>query len=119
MLRYSVGGRTITFDADLPGHDRPFVFRPEDILPNGIPPLAGKIVIFDGEGLHTSVGIADFLGGKGTQIDYVTPGFSPVSRASVRQFAARFILQRLKPGRRAFRADDLGEQHRRPQCDTL
>jgi thioredoxin reductase len=92
--RYSVGGRSITFDADIPGHDRSFVYRPEDILLDGTRP-SGKIVLIDGEGMHTSAGIAEMLAARG-EVLYVTAGFSPLSPRLVDNFEARFIVQRLK-----------------------
>lgn len=92
---YSRGGRSITFDADIPGHDRAFVYRPEDILLGGARP-SGKIVLFDGEGLHASTGIAELLAGAGADLLYVTAGFSPLSPRLVDNFEARFIMQRLK-----------------------
>ena len=93
--RYSFGGRSITYDADIPGHDRAFVYRPEDILLGGARP-SGRIVLLDGEGLHTSAGIAEMLGGGGGEVTYVTAGFSPLSPRLVDNFEARFIAKRMK-----------------------
>ncbi|CAN7665251.1 FAD-dependent oxidoreductase [Phenylobacterium sp. LjRoot225] len=93
--RYSPGGRSITFDADIPGHDRAFVYRPEDILLGGARP-SGRIVLLDGEGLHASAGIAELLGSAGAEVTYVTAGFSPLSPRLVDSFEARFVVQRLK-----------------------
>jgi thioredoxin reductase len=93
--RYSIGGRSITYDADIPGHDRPFVYRPEDILLGGIRP-SGKIVLLDGEGLHASTGIAEMLASAGGQVIYVNAGFSPLSPRLVDSFEARHIVKRMK-----------------------
>lgn len=93
--RYSVGGRSITLDADIPGYDRPFVYRPEDILLGGTHP-SGRIVLLDGEGQHTSAGIAEMLASSGAEVHYVTAGFSPLSPRLVDNFEARFIVRRLK-----------------------
>ncbi|CAN7342341.1 FAD-dependent oxidoreductase [Phenylobacterium sp. LjRoot219] len=93
--RYSPGGRSITFDADLPGSDRPFVYRPEEILLGGARP-SGRVVLVDGEGLHASAGIAELLALGGADVTYVTAGFSPLSPRLVDSFEARFIVQRLK-----------------------
>jgi hypothetical protein len=92
---YSRGGHSITFDADIPGHDRSFVFRPEDILLRGARP-GGKVLLLDGEGLHASAGIAELLGSAGAQLLYVTAGFSPLSPRLVDNFESRAIVTRLK-----------------------
>ncbi len=92
---YSIGGRSITLDADIPGHDQAFVYRPEDILLRGARP-SGRVILIDGEGLHTSVGIAELLASLGAQVLYVTAGFSPLSPRLIDNFESRFIVQRLK-----------------------
>ena len=93
--RYSAGGRSITSDADIPGSDRHFVYRPEDILLHGVRP-SGKIILLDGEGMHASVGIAELLASSGADVLYVTAGFSPLSPRLVDSFEARFIMRRMK-----------------------
>lgn len=93
--RYSPGGRSITCDADIPGHERSHVYRPEDILMRGVRP-AGKVILIDGEGLHASAGVAELLGSHGAAVLYVTAGFSPLSPRLVDNFEARFVVQRLK-----------------------
>lgn len=93
--RYSTGGRSITFDADIPGHDRDFVYRPEDILLMGARP-SGKIVLLDGEGMHASAGIAELLAASGNAVTYVTAGFSPLSPRLVDSFEARHVVMRMK-----------------------
>ena len=45
--------------------------------------MSGRIVLLDGEGLHTSAGIAELLAASGADVEYVTSGFSPLSGASV------------------------------------
>ena len=64
---YSKGGRSITVDADIPGHDRSFVYRPEDILLGGARP-SGKVILLDGEGMHASVGVAELLASAGADV---------------------------------------------------
>lgn len=93
--RYSPGGRSVTFDADIPGWDRDFVLRPEDLLLGGAQP-AGRVVLLDGEGLHASAGIAERLATRGCEVLYVTAGFSPLSPRLVDNFEARYVVQRLK-----------------------
>jgi 2,4-dienoyl-CoA reductase-like NADH-dependent reductase (Old Yellow Enzyme family) len=93
--RYSRGGRSITLDADLPGHDLPFVHRPEDILTGGVRP-AGKVFVFDAEGYHTGTGIAEMLAGAGAEVQFVHAGYSPVSARNTDNWEERYIVQRLK-----------------------
>jgi NADPH-dependent 2,4-dienoyl-CoA reductase/sulfur reductase-like enzyme len=92
---HSKGGRSVTVDADIPGHDRPFVYRPEDILLGGARPK-GKVVLLDGEGLHASTGIAELLATGGAEVHYVTAGFSPLSARITNSHEARYVIQRLK-----------------------
>lgn len=92
--RYSRGGRSFTFDADLPGHDLPHVLRPEDVLVHGQVPT-GRVLVLDAEGLHTGVGIAELLATRGATVTLVSPNFSPVSTRLVENFEVRFIMQRL------------------------
>ena len=93
--RYSPGGRSVTFDADIPGHDRAFVYRPDQILLDGARPT-GRVVLFDGEGMHASAGVAELLARGGAEVLYVTAGFSPLSPRLVDNFEARAVVQRLK-----------------------
>jgi 2,4-dienoyl-CoA reductase-like NADH-dependent reductase (Old Yellow Enzyme family)/thioredoxin reductase len=93
--RYSIGGRSITFDADIPGYNQVFVHRPEEILLGGARP-SGKIVLLDGEGMHASTGIAEMLASNGGEVTYVTAGFSPLSPRLVDSFEARLIVKRMK-----------------------
>jgi len=92
---YSRGGRSITYDNDLPGHDLDHVYRPEDILSLGHRPK-GRVVLVDGEGLHASTGLAELLATEGAEVLYLTAGFSPLSARLVDNFEGRFIVQRLK-----------------------
>jgi pyruvate/2-oxoglutarate dehydrogenase complex dihydrolipoamide dehydrogenase (E3) component len=92
---YSRGGRSITHDADIPGFDLPFVYRPEDILLGGAQP-SGRVILLDGEGFHASTGVAELLASRGAHVTYVTAGFSPLSPRLVDSFEARGIVQRMK-----------------------
>jgi 2,4-dienoyl-CoA reductase (NADPH2) len=92
---YSVGGRSGFVDRDIPGHERDFVYRPEDILLRGARP-SGKVVLLDGEGLHTSVGIAEVLASAGAEVEYMTPEFSPVSHSLVFTAEWEHLMKRLK-----------------------
>lgn len=93
--RYSRGGRSITMDADIPGHDLPLVYRPEEILLAGETP-AGRVFIFDGEGYHAGTGIAELLARAGAEVHFVTAGYSPVSSRNTDNWEERYIVQRLK-----------------------
>lgn len=93
--RYSRGGRSITMDADIAGHDLPFVYRPEDVLLGGARP-SGRIFVFDAEGYHTGTGIAEMLASVGAEVQVVTAGYSPVSGRNTDNWEERYIVQRLK-----------------------
>jgi 2,4-dienoyl-CoA reductase-like NADH-dependent reductase (Old Yellow Enzyme family)/glycine/D-amino acid oxidase-like deaminating enzyme len=75
---YNKGGRSAFLDVDIPGHDQAFVYRPEDILLGGARP-SGKVILLDGEGQHASLGVAEVLGAAGARVEYLTPGFAPMS----------------------------------------
>lgn len=92
--RYS-GGRSAFLDIEIPGHDRDFVCLPEDILLGNEPPV-GKVILLDGEGLHTSAGLAEILAKRGGTLEYVTPGFAPVSLRLYDSLEATFVISRLR-----------------------
>jgi 2,4-dienoyl-CoA reductase-like NADH-dependent reductase (Old Yellow Enzyme family) len=93
--QYSRGGRSITFDADLPGSELPFVYRPEDILMKGVRPT-GNVLLADGEGIHVGLGIAELLANGGAKVTYASAEFSPLSPRVVDAFEGRALMQRLK-----------------------
>jgi pyruvate/2-oxoglutarate dehydrogenase complex dihydrolipoamide dehydrogenase (E3) component len=93
--RYSPGGRSIHRDADIPGYNRPVVFRPEDILLRG-ERLGGKVILLDGEGMHASAGIAEMLASEGADVSYISAGFSPLSPRITDSFEGGHIVTRLK-----------------------
>jgi dimethylamine/trimethylamine dehydrogenase len=92
---YSQEGRSAFRDLAIPGHDQPFVYRPEDILLDGARP-SGRVVLLDGEGLHTSAGIAELLAASGAEVDYVTPGFLPLSVSLINSLEFDQVIARLK-----------------------
>ncbi len=92
---YSRGGRSGFLSRDIPGHERDFVYRPEDILLGGVRP-GGKVVLLDGEGLHASLGVAEVMAGAGAAVEYVTPEFSPVSHSLVFTAEWELVAKRLK-----------------------
>jgi 2,4-dienoyl-CoA reductase-like NADH-dependent reductase (Old Yellow Enzyme family) len=93
--RYSPGGRSNHRDFDIPGHERPLVSLPEDILLGKARP-SGKVVVLDAEGLHTGVGIAEMLARAGAEVEYLTPFFSPVSPRVAASLEVPLIMQRLR-----------------------
>lgn len=93
--RYSPTGRSAFLDADIPGHDRDFVHRPEDVLIRGIRP-EGSVVLLDGEGLNTGGGVAELLATHGARVTYLTPGFAPASASLVANHDFNFVVSRIK-----------------------
>lgn len=96
--RYSEGGRSNYRDLDIAGCDRDFVYRPEEILLGRACP-AGKVVLLDGEGIHTGVGLAEFLGEAGADVEYLTPYLTLVSPHLCATQDAPFIMKRLRAAR--------------------
>ena len=92
---YGRGGRSITQDTDIPGHDRSFVLRPEDVLLGGARP-GGNVWIFDAEGYHTGTGIAEMLARGGASVRFVTAGYQPVSARNTDNWEERYIVRRMK-----------------------
>jgi 2,4-dienoyl-CoA reductase-like NADH-dependent reductase (Old Yellow Enzyme family) len=92
---YCVAGHSSFLDADIPGHDRDFVCRPEDILLGGARP-SGKVVLLDGEGLHTSLGVAEVLARGGASVEYLSASISPISAQLVENQDERFLMKRLR-----------------------
>lgn len=93
--RYSRSGRSITRDADIPGHDLAYVLRPEDVLLGGARPT-GKVFVIDAEGYHTGTGIAEILASGGAEVQFVTAGYSPVSGRNTDNWEERYIVRRMK-----------------------
>jgi thioredoxin reductase len=93
--RYSAEGRSNYRDYAIPGHDKTFVYRPEEILLGRAKPT-GKIVVQDAEGWHGGVGIAEFLALAGAKVELLTPYFSPMQiRLSATQ-EAPYVAKRLR-----------------------
>jgi hypothetical protein len=93
--RYSTGGHSNHRDFDIAGYDQDFVYRPEEILLGKVRP-SGKVVLLDGEGLHTGVGIAEALARAGADVEYVTPYLTPISLRLSGTQDAPFIMKRLR-----------------------
>lgn len=95
--RYSRSGASGLVNRPIEGHDRDFVIRPEDFLLGGQRPT-GKVVIVDGEGIHTGVGIAEMLAAGGAEVELVTANFAPVAPNLFGTTEVGFIVGRLKAG---------------------
>lgn len=92
---YSPQGHSNHRDFAIPGYDRDFVYRPEDIL-LGKAQLSGKVVILDAEGMQTGVGIAELLALQGAQVQYLTPLLTPISLRVMATQDAPYIMKRLR-----------------------
>ncbi len=93
--RYSRTGRCGFLNVDMEGHDRNHVHTVEDIYLGGKRPT-GKVVLVDGEGLHTSLGIAEILAAAGARVELVTTAASPISINIERRNESPFYMKRLK-----------------------
>ena len=92
---YSAAGNSAFDQADIPGHDRSFVYRPEDILVAGKRP-AGNVVVLDCEGLHTGVGISEVLAQAGARVRHITPELMPISIRLLESQEGGFVMARLE-----------------------
>jgi hypothetical protein len=92
---YSRGGRGFHSELDILGHERDFVYRPEEILAHDNPPR-GKVVVLDDEGLHTGMGIAEWLAGSGADVEFLTPNFLPLSARVMATQDGRPMVRRLR-----------------------
>lgn len=93
--RYTRGGRSAVMDADIPGSDADFVFRPEEILQHGARP-EGRVLVADAEGYHTGSGIAELLAHQGAEVEFLFPGYAPLSPRLIDNWEDRYIIRRLK-----------------------
>jgi len=93
--QYCAQGNSHFLDQPIPGSDQAIVCTPDDVLLGLVEPR-GKVVIQDGEGTHAGVGVAEFLAGRGGEVELLTPYFSPVSARIDAQFETRFIMKRLR-----------------------
>ncbi len=93
--RYSRSGRGFHSEMGIPGHDRDFVYRPEEILALEQPPR-GKVVVQDDEGLHTGMAIAEWLALNGATVEFHTPNFLPLSSRVMASQDGRPMVGRLR-----------------------
>lgn len=91
---YSPTGSSGLIPYPIPGHDRDFVFTPEQIIRGGIRPT-GKVVVLDTEGINTGAGIAELLAMNGATVEILTRWMQPVEYLFLtHEFA--FIVPRLR-----------------------
>lgn len=92
---YHRGGRGFHSELEIPGHDRDFVYRPEEILSRCDFP-GGKVLVLDDEGLQTGMGIAELLARNGANVEFLTPNFLPLSSRVMAAQEGRPMVQRLR-----------------------
>ncbi len=92
---YHRSGRGFHSELDIPGYDRDFVYRPEEILGRSDLPT-GKVLVLDDEGLQTGMGIAELLAGNGADVEFLTPNFLPLSSRVMAAQEGRPMVQRLR-----------------------
>jgi len=95
---YSRSGHSNFRDIPIPGHEREFVYCPEEILLGTARP-SGRIVMLDVEGMNAGVGVAEVLAGRGADVEFLSPNFSPVSPRVDGTEETRFIMKRLRAAR--------------------
>jgi hypothetical protein len=71
------------------------VYRPEEILLHGARP-AGHIALLDGEGHQASAGLAEMLALAGNQVEYISPGFVPLSINHMARHDFEPMIERMK-----------------------
>jgi pyruvate/2-oxoglutarate dehydrogenase complex dihydrolipoamide dehydrogenase (E3) component len=91
---YARGGESGFCNNPVPGHDQPFVLTPEQVLTGEARP-SGRILVIDAEGIQTGPGIAEALAVAGSEVELISPYFSPMSPRLVEGQDAHFIVQRL------------------------
>jgi 2,4-dienoyl-CoA reductase-like NADH-dependent reductase (Old Yellow Enzyme family) len=92
---YHRSGRGFHSEQDIPGYDRDFVYRPEEILSRSDLPR-GKVLVLDDEGLQTGMGIAELLAGNGADVEFLTPNFLPLSSRVMAAQEGRPMVRRLR-----------------------
>jgi 2,4-dienoyl-CoA reductase-like NADH-dependent reductase (Old Yellow Enzyme family) len=92
---YDPEGRSFHRDLAIPGAGRDFVHTPDEVLLGRAEPT-GRIVVFDGEGAHAGVGLAEAFAVAGHSVEYLTPSFSPVSLRIAAQLEVIPLMKRLR-----------------------
>lgn len=92
---YSRSGRGFHSERDIPGYERDFVYRPEEIMALRTPPR-GRVVVLDDEGLHTAMGIGEWLALNGAEVEFLTPHFLPLSSRVMASQDGRPMVERFR-----------------------
>jgi 2,4-dienoyl-CoA reductase-like NADH-dependent reductase (Old Yellow Enzyme family) len=92
---YHRGGRGFHSEQDIPGYERDFVYRPEELLALSVLPR-GRVLVQDDEGLQTGMGIAELLAAQGADVEFLTPNFLPLSSRVMAAQEGRPMVQRLR-----------------------
>jgi 2,4-dienoyl-CoA reductase-like NADH-dependent reductase (Old Yellow Enzyme family)/thioredoxin reductase len=90
---YDRTGETGFSIAPIPGSDAPHVYSVEDVLLAGARP-GGRVVVLDGEGMHTGIGIAELLAEGGAEVELVTREAEPLSTLQL-SMEADYLIPRL------------------------
>lgn len=91
--RYIGTGESGFMEQKIPGHDRAFVYTPEQIIEDGVRPT-GRVLVLDEEGINTAAGVAEILASAGAQVRLVTRWLKPVEHMGAFEFV--FVIPRLR-----------------------
>jgi dimethylamine/trimethylamine dehydrogenase len=92
--RYSRTGSSGLVPYPIPGHERDFVYTPEQIIADGLRPK-GKVIVLEHEGINTGAGVAEMLALAGAEVQIFTRWMQPVQHLfGTHEFA--YIIPRLK-----------------------
>jgi 2,4-dienoyl-CoA reductase-like NADH-dependent reductase (Old Yellow Enzyme family)/thioredoxin reductase len=91
--RYIGTGESGFMGEKIPGHDRNFVYTPEQIIEQGVR-LKGRVFVLDDEGINTAAGVAEMLAMAGAQVRLVTRWLQPVQHMGPFEFV--FVIPRLQ-----------------------
>ena len=92
---YCEDGSGFHCEQPIPGADRRFVYRPEAIFAMESLP-GGSVLVVDDEGLHTGLGIAEWLALNGAEVEFVTPNFLPLSSRVMATQDGRPMIERFR-----------------------
>ncbi|MFI7000264.1 FAD-dependent oxidoreductase [Nocardia sp. NPDC050175] len=98
--RYVSDGQSAFAPSPIPGWDRDFVLRPEQVLDPAWEPRPGSVLILDEEGINTAAGIAELLARAGMRVHLVTrhpdlvhnltfDGHAPIITRTLRRYGVR------------------------------
>jgi len=91
--QYIRTGESGFMELPIPGHERAFVYTPEQIIEGGVRPK-GTVLVLDEEGINTASGVAEILAAAGAKVSLVTRWLQPVAHMGAFEFA--FVIPRLR-----------------------